>query len=169
MADFSSTQSIAGDTPLVLDFFETFSRFECGLKRAGFVKAGAYGSASPKWDAFADAIEGCLTASTNTDFTNAKIYLLEQPPQLQKYDPPNGVRWENNAIRSSETGTQYLLRLVRDVRNNLFHGGKYHLGKGGFIHAAMLRNAELLNACMTVLLTCLSCHGPVQSEFEQAQ
>ena len=39
-----SIQSIAGDDMLVLDFFAKFSRFECALKRAGFVKRGAAGA-----------------------------------------------------------------------------------------------------------------------------
>jgi hypothetical protein len=169
MAVSSPIQSIAGDEKLALDFFETFSRFECGLMRAGFVKRGVYDSASPKWGAFADAIDGELTASTDTDFTNAKTYLLGQPPQLQKFDPPNGVRWQHNAPNANETDTRYLLRLVRDARNNLFHGGKYPVDKGGPIESpAKLRNAELLKACLTVLHTCLSCHAGVKSEFEQA-
>jgi hypothetical protein len=37
-----SIQSIAGDDKLVFDFFENFSRFECALKRARFVKGVCY-------------------------------------------------------------------------------------------------------------------------------
>ena len=39
-----------GDDMLLLNFFAKFSRFECALKRAVFVKKGAGGSASPAWN-----------------------------------------------------------------------------------------------------------------------
>ncbi len=34
------------------------------------------------------------------------------------------MRWEKNSKSNGESDERYLLRLVRDVRNNLFHGGK---------------------------------------------
>ena len=55
-----STQPIAGDDKLVFEFFATFSRFECALKRAGFVKRGPCGSASPDWEEFAKSLNGKL-------------------------------------------------------------------------------------------------------------
>ena len=57
-----SIQSIAGDDKLVFEFFATFSRFECALKRAGFVKRGPCGSASPDWEEFAKSLNGKLAA-----------------------------------------------------------------------------------------------------------
>jgi hypothetical protein len=169
MAASSPIRSITGDEKLVLDFFATFSRFECGLKRAGFVREGVHGSASPDWKAFANAIDEQLTAATDAAFTSAKDFLLREPPQLQKYDPPKSVKWEGNAPRANESAAQYLLRLVRDVRNNLFHGGKYPESQGGPISGESLRNAKLLQACLTVLDTYLSFDLAVKSRFEEAQ
>jgi len=120
-----SIQSIAGDDELVLDFFVDFSRFECALKRAGFVKPGSSGSASPDWNRFAAMLSAKLSLITDAEFTHAKRFLLLEPPRKQMFVAPRSMRWDANSKRSGESETQYLLRLVRDVRNNLFHGGKY--------------------------------------------
>ena len=76
-------QSIANDK-LVLDFFSMFSRFECGLKRAGFVKKGPYGSAGTDWEKFGNAVDGQLITASAAPFIGAKNYLLQEPPKLQK-------------------------------------------------------------------------------------
>jgi hypothetical protein len=67
-----------------------------------------------------------------------------------------------------ETEVQYLLRLVRDVRNNLFHGGKYPESQGGPIDGNTLRNKRLLQACLTILDTCRSLDAKVGDLFAEA-
>jgi hypothetical protein len=79
---------MAGDDKLVFEFFATFSRFECALKRAGFVKEGLWGSASPAWKEFANTLNGKLAAITDADFITAKSFLLEKPPEKQVFVPP---------------------------------------------------------------------------------
>jgi hypothetical protein len=91
-----SIQSIARDDKLVFDFFENFSRFECALKRAGFVKEGPWGSASPAWKEFANTLNGKLAAITDADFISAKSFLFEKPPEKQVFVPPKNMRWESN-------------------------------------------------------------------------
>lgn len=56
-----------------------------------------------------------------------------------------------------------MLRLVRVVRNNLFHGGKYQ--SGPFDEIA--RNENLLEAAITVLSHCLALSDPVREAFEE--
>ncbi len=71
--------TLAGGDQLVWQFFVTFSRFECALKRAGFVREGRHRSAGPDWDKFADSLHGRLVASQNADFLKAKTFLLTAP------------------------------------------------------------------------------------------
>ncbi len=75
-----------GDGELVLSFFVSFSRFECALKRAHFVKEGAYGNAHADWSDFVDKLNGRLGAITDKDFREARSYLLDTSPCKQKVD-----------------------------------------------------------------------------------
>jgi hypothetical protein len=159
--------TIAGDDVLVQSFFEMFSRFECALKKAGFVKGDPNGSAIPAWNDFADMLSEKLDAVKDEEFASATSFLLKQPPRKQAFVAPNGMRWEPNPRRGNESDARYLLRLVRDVRNNLFHGGKYPGTDGGPISDESLRNAKLLRACLTVLNQCRSLDAAIGNAFEE--
>lgn len=161
-------QSIAGDDgELVLEFFASFSRFECALKRARFVKEGPYGCAIPDWNKFADKHEGRFVGIADQDFEKARSYLLAAPPQEQKVDAgvSMGWRWMPNHPQGTESDERHLLRLVRDVRNNLFHGGKYPTGD---VREEDLRNRKLLEACLTILDNCRSLDPDVGGFFRTA-
>jgi hypothetical protein len=165
-----SIQAIAGDEKLVFDFFTQFSRFECALKRAGFVKGSRPdgGYAKPDWETFANELDGTLAAVTDIDFIAAKSFLLRKPPDKQMFVPPHGMRWEMNSKKAGESDAQYLLRLVGDVRNNLFHGAKYPSAEGGYVDGKALRNSNRLKACLTVLDKCRSLNASVKSHFAEA-
>lgn len=162
-------QSLAGGNgELILEFFAKFSGFECALKQAHFVKGDQYNNALPDWDRFADTLNGQLAGITDRDFINARSYLLQAPPKKQMFTKSDKtVRWEKNSKRSKESDERYLLRLVRDVRNNLFHGGKYQ-AEPEPVDGEALRNCELLKACLTILDKCRSLNADVGNFFEQA-
>ena len=61
----------------------------------------------------------------------------------------------------------YVLRLVRVVRNNLFHGGKYPIPIEPL--EDMARNEVLLNPSIVVLRNCLSISDPVRAAFEEVK
>lgn len=163
-------QSLAGGNgELVLKFFANFSAFECALKQAHFVRGDKNNNAVPDWDRFADTLNGQLAALKDRDFINAKLYLLKEPPKKQMFTKSNkGVRWEENSKRSTETDERYLLRLVRDVRNNLFHGGKYPSTSTAPPTGEALRNSKLLEACLTILDKCRALNADVGTFFEEA-
>jgi hypothetical protein len=166
-----SLKSIAGDEKLVLDFFVSFSRFEYALKRSGFVKGAGPSrppGATPAWDTFGRAIDAHLSEYGEPTYAQAKAFLLASPPQKQVFVPPNNLAWKPNEQDDSESETQYLLRLVRTVRNNLFHGGKFPADSGGLIDSGALRNAKLLNAALVILTACRSIHEKVRNYYEEA-
>lgn len=158
--------SLTGDNnELVLQSFATFSRFECALKRAGFVTGNTY--VRPDWKRFArETLETQLASIQDVEFTEAKAYLLQYPPKRQVIaQSGNAMQWRENARGPRESDAEYLLRLVRDVRNNLFHGGKY---PDGLVSERRLRNSRLLQVCLIILETCLPLNVDVQRFFEDA-
>jgi hypothetical protein len=159
-------QSLTGDdSELVLQFFATFSRFEYALKRAGFVRSDWYNNASADWQRFARKKGNALLDDiTDRKFVEARSFLLREPPQKQVVIAADrSLRWQANTKRSEEGDAEYLLRLVRDVRNNLFHGGKY---PNQAVSGRRLRNSMLLEACLTILEKCLSLDADVKHFFE---
>lgn len=157
-------RSLTGDdSELVLQFFVTFSRFEYALKRAGFLENRGY--ASPDWDSFAKEIEPKLASIQDAEFTNAQTYLLQHPPKKQIVKMPgNKLDWEEEDSSRVPKNATYLLQMVRRVRNNLFHGGKYPERP---VSGRRLRNSELLHACMTILEKCLPLDEKVKHFFEE--
>ena len=132
------------------------------------MKSGPAGSANPDWPKFADKVDASLASITDADFIAAKSFLLHRPPQKQMFVAPNRMRWEPNSRKVGESETEYLLRLVRDVRNNLFHGGKYPSADGGPVDGKALRNSNLLEACLTILDKCRSQNANVETRFAEA-
>ena len=159
-------QLLIGDNDeLVLQFFVTFSRFEYALKRAGFVRGDKNDNALPDWQRFTKERCGDLLDDIlGIEFTEAKSFLLHKPPRKQIFvKSSKRLQWQNNTKRSEESEAEYLLRLVRDVRNNLFHGGKYPEEP---VSEQSLRNSQLLQACLTILEKCLSLNADIKRFFE---
>ena len=156
---------IAGDSKVVLEFFVNFSRFEYALKRAGFVEGDRNENAFPDWGKFASSLNGQFASATQPAFTKAKSSLLKDPPNKQMFRKSH-MLWGKNSKRSKESDEEYVLRLVRDVRNNLFHGGKYPVPLGPITDPA--RNSELLRACLTILDKCLQLDADVKHCFEES-
>jgi hypothetical protein len=158
-------KSLTGDDDeLILQFFVFFSRFEYALKRAEFVKSvsKSNNTALPDWDRFAKKLENSLVSITDIKFVEAKAYLLKHPPQKQMRRPDNSLEWDDNE-RNGQSETEYVLRLVKSVRNNLFHGGKY---PDKPVSGQVLRNRKLLQACLTILENCLPLNVKVERFFE---
>jgi hypothetical protein len=158
-------RSTGADDDLVLEFFANFSRFEYALKRAGFVKSDRHLNAMPDWDRFARKVAGGLGEVADEDFKTAKSYLLQNPPRKQVLKDKR-VQWETNRKRDNEPEGQYLLRLVRDVRNNLFHGGKYDHES---VDDRSLRNSDLLNASLNILDQCLQLDNTLAFFFANSE
>ncbi len=137
------------DSNLITEFFFVFSRFEYALKRAGYVKPKRR-NAEPDWDAFGDSIEQRYSREDNPELAKAVDYLLHKPPKRQIVGDDGSLTWEDLA-RENVTEVRWLLLLVRRVRNNLFHGGKYPYTP----LPEPARDTQLLESSLIVLGTCL--------------
>lgn len=105
---------------LAFDFFYWFSRFEFALKENKFLnrtKAGDY--AEPGWDLFVKEHEAVFQL---TDQTNK---LLELNPKRQKVGANSDLEWKEVGIADCKSELCKVVRLLKTIRNNLFHGGKH--------------------------------------------
>ena len=144
---------------LVCDFLSVFSRVEYALKSTGFA-IGNHKKVDPAWDIFANEIDEKLFQIDNTELLQAIEYILENPPRKQVLENEQ-IIFINQTIDSSQKRTQQLLLMIRTIRNNLFHGGKYL--PDGEIEAG--RNEFLVNCSLTILQNCIQINTRVYASY----
>lgn len=149
-------------------FLVLFARWECSLKRTGFFKPADKrrgDQAEADWNAYADSVASSISALASSQWVRAREYLVSHPPKRQIIH--NGsVIWRDKPRRSNESDVRYLFRAVKDVRNNLFHGGKYPDPSGPVEELA--RDRLLIDSATTVLETCLELDERVGRLFDEA-
>src|SRR5690606_30781871 len=127
---------------LAFDFFYWFSRFEFCLKDNGYLKHDEPGSnAEPGWDKFVERHANEFQASTEAK------ELLAAPPERQIVLANKTLDWRPIGTSDCKSDLDKVVRLVKTVRNNLFHGGKH--GAAGWDNPA--RAQSLLSWSKTVL------------------
>jgi hypothetical protein len=136
---------------LAWKFFVFFSRFEYALKRGGFLTADN-STATPNWDAFGRRYvsEYEQLKKSLPRFDNAVKYFFSQPPRKQCHE--NGTLSWSQPQRYENERCEFvrLLLMIRCVRNNLFHGGKFPL----MPIKDPSRDRDLLVQAMVVLSAC---------------
>jgi hypothetical protein len=116
------------DSPIVHKFFISFSLFENSLKKAGYRKVSRRNYIEADWSGFARSIhyvfQTYLLTSGNTEVIDAVTEILNNPPGKQVVVNGN-LEFALPQRDSSISETEWLSILIRGVRNNLFHGGKF--------------------------------------------
>lgn len=145
---------------LINEFFVTFSRFECALKASGFAQGDAE-KVNPNWDTFTASIRESFDIEARTESVNNAIdYLSNNPPRVQNY--ANGqLGWRARVFQPNEPLVNKLSLSIRDIRNNLFHGGKFN----GNYQEDVSRNFILLNHSIEILNHWLKLSQPVKQKF----
>ncbi len=139
---------------LASDFLGVFSGAEFALKHAGFARGDKTG-AHPDWDAYAKAISPKFSRLKRRDFRKSVVYLLSHPPRKQVVVKGH-ITWRDSPPPSKLSEAEQVLLLVRRVRNNLFHGGKF-LPRD----VTPERDRDLVRHSLTVLKACLRLHPHV--------
>lgn len=142
---------------LVFEFMWKFSAFECAIKRLGCYRPiDKDGPVLPNWDLYANRLQATQAVWPPT-FLEAVHALVKLAPKQQTVS--NGkLGWSPVVRGAGERYASFALRLVRTVRNNLFHGGKYPDG-----HALeVARNKALLTAALAVLTECYELDAELQ-------
>lgn len=124
-------------------FFKTFAQYEYALKVLGYVSAGPRKQAEPNWDKFSNEVGGLIMDSSNEKTTKAINYIQNHPPKRQVLED-EGISWEN--VSSSDKSPQMLFSHIRRIRNNLYHGGKFHSR-----WIAPDRSKELIESALIIL------------------
>jgi hypothetical protein len=146
---------------LIFQFFWSFATFECAMKRAGLCKAGRrHRTAEPNWDAFEGRIREIALGSES--FRVAAKTLIELAPKCQVFDDET-LGWET-AEQGEADDVDYALFLLRTVRNNLFHGGKYE--HGGPIQD-VARDTQILTAALELLGECYKLDDRVRARVDE--
>jgi len=153
----------SADRALAWHFFVFFARFEYALKRdIRYLKTGS-GDAEPNWDKFASDHNRDFLPSSSSDLNAAVDYFLAEPPRKQIRENST-MNWSPPQHHDGkEPLLIWLLRMVRCVRNNLFHGGKFPLIR----IADPSRDRELLLKAMTILNASLLLDREVESHFAE--
>lgn len=135
------------DREAVADFFIVFARFEFALKQAGYYRRLRGEQIAPDWGRFAEDHAGKFNCGDG-ELQHAKTYLLQDPPRRQQLE--GGKPCFSDADRYGDgraSELEKLIDIVKGVRNNLFHGGKFPSGPV----TETGRDSQLLKAAMCVL------------------
>lgn len=168
LPSFTAPESIqrianAPDRRLAWEFFVFFSRFEYALKRNHrFLQPGT-GNAEANWDRFASDCNAAFVALDLPQLQAAKDFYRAAPPRKQLR--ANGsMSWSKFQFwDEKEPLLVWQLRVVRTVRNNLFHGGKFPL----IPISDPSRDRDLLIHAIAILAVCLSLDGPTELIFHE--
>ncbi len=151
------------DRERVFRFLATFSRWECALKHNNYVRRGSYGQAEADWKKFANTHKTQFAGLQTPEFIKARNMLITNPPKREELQSTE-IKWEPNPRRGGEIiDADYLLRVVRDVRNNLFHGGKFAGGPA----QELARDRELIDSATAVLEITASMHEGIKAMLDQ--
>jgi len=156
---------------LLLKFFLNFSRFEYALKASGYFQRGrlnrqnfpAPPDAKPDWNRFGESIKNTFKMDQNDELQRACQYILDNPPMKQVI-VNDSIAWETPVRPQSQSDVEFLLRMVRSVRNNLFHGAKHNIE----LHEDIQRTELLLDNGLIILRECLRLSPQVKNEFDKA-
>ncbi|WP_260475801.1 hypothetical protein, partial [Pseudomonas aeruginosa] len=118
---FMRKENISAEiTEQAFDFFYWFSRFEFSLKENGYLKYKNPGNrAEPGWDDFVQ------NHSDKYSLSQSATALIEQSPEQQIVLPGRELGWRPVNLDQCNSDLARVARLLKTVRNNLFHGGKH--------------------------------------------
>lgn len=146
---------------LACEFLGVFARSEYALKVAGF-RSGNESRVDADWDAFAKAIATSFNPSDSQGLREAVDYLLTKPPQ--KIVLKNGnLELADASPDKNQSEAQQVLLMVRRVRNNLFHGGKFLPVPAGDPD----RDKLLVEHSLAVLRKCIQLYHQVDEAYRK--
>lgn len=144
------------DADLIFKFFIVFSRFEYALKKSGYVRYRT-NYLKPDWEKFSRSTQSKVNQFSSHILQEAFQYYLTRPPKIQAIENQTFV-WKENKKMKDETDYHWIIRSVRIVRNNLFHGGKFPW--------EAIRDKKLLSHGLTILYYCLELNEDVSTAFK---
>ena len=157
-------EQISIDKDLLLSFFLTFSGFEFALKNTRFKREARHGGAEPDWQAFIETVSPQFNKEENEELLSACRFFIDDPPRRQVI-AMGDLAWETQTQRENESEAMFILRMVKSVRNNLFHGGKHNIG----LHEDPSRVSRLLQNSIVILNYVAILDHSVSTKFNEAR
>ena len=145
------------DRELVFKFFTVFSLFEYALRQAGYCATGRSGEAQPNWEDFANAIHPQFDPQGNQTLTTAVDYMLNHPV-MKQVPRNNALVFIQRQRPHNMNNTLWISILIRGVRNNLFHGGKFRYERP--------RDPDLIHSSLIILEAWSQCNNEVKLALE---
>lgn len=145
---------------LINEFFVAFSRFECALKTTITYAVGNNNRVEPNWDRFISDVRSDFDKSKTNKLQEASDFLLNNPPRKQTL-VNNSLSWTDRVFQNNEPEINRLSLHIRDIRNNLFHGGKFN----GVYQQDISRNYKLINSALIVLNELIGLNQEVETAF----
>ncbi len=147
------------DRSRALVFFLFVARFEYALKRAGFITNS--NDAKPNWTEYARRRGRLPSEMTDERLKRALEYLEKFPPKKQIV-AAGRLEWSTDAYNGTHD-LDRVLTLVRRVRNNIFHGGKFVRG----VEPDLSRDRKLLDVCLVILESCVESDHDLRYHFQE--
>jgi hypothetical protein len=146
---------------LALRFFGAFSRFEYALKVTPAFRQPGNGEAKADWRAYATAVAPMFDLAGDPALKAACAYVTQA--NLRYYSVQAGqAEWRPYPLPAGITDAEKAVRLIKQIRNNLFHGGKYAHDPEGNPE----RDEKLVAASLVILENLLRLDEGVQAIFE---
>lgn len=119
--------NLSVEDALAFEFLRSFAFLEFEMKRTRFLR-GNETRAQPDWVKLRNTLHKNAALDLDDLTTREDVaYLLDNPPQKQIVQ--NGyLDWKPLERGTGEDETAWVIRLMKTVRNNLFHGGKIAYG-----------------------------------------
>lgn len=150
----------ADNYKLACEFFVCFSRLEYALKRAGY-----YGLSrnflNVDWKRFCSDFSDRFCVDSSEELRKSFDYFESFPPRNQIIRNRK-LSWSKPLLKGDSTELDWLVRVVRCVRNNLFHGGKFQSEE----IEEPTRNAKLISHSVVVLKCLATLSDDVERYFE---
>ena len=147
---------------LAFEFFKTFSRFECALKVSGY-HWGIDRKAKANWDTYALTVLNIIDNPDTEELREAITYLQNNPPKIQYINSLGASEWKPNN-QTGENKAILIFMYIRQVRNNLFHGGKFSNQS-----LDSNRSKALMENSLLILKACLDISPDVKQAFNEAK
>jgi hypothetical protein len=145
------------DRELVFEFFWKFSAFECALKRAHYLTEREWAEAD--WARFAK--KGKFNSPKFKAGASELIKLAPKKQMTKSEGGERSIRWDE-AGRRDETDKDFALNLLRIIRNNLFHGGKYPDGP----IEEIARNKKILQVAVGLIDECYALNADISKHVD---
>ncbi len=145
---------------MVVEFFITFARFECALKSSIEFANGNGDRVEANWGKFASSIRDSFNPHENKELKDAVDYMIQHPPKIQIL-LDGELKWRDRVFQPNEPQIHKICQHLRDIRNNLFHGGKFQ----GNYQEDVSRNYILLNNSIIILNEWLNLDSNVKRNF----